>query len=738
MPGLKKELLWPVKKLIKSNMSLKSSRRDFLKQSWVLGSGLAIGFSPVAANTLVGRAELEKFELTPFIIICSDGKITLVNNSPDMGQGSIQALPILIAEELEVDLQQVNIIQSNGDARYGSQISGGSGGVVRAWEPLRKAGAAAREMLISAAAQTWNTSIENCKAEKGQVINGLTKEKLSYGKLVKTASHYDVPQNPVLKKRSEFRLIGKTTKRPDIYDRVTGKAVYGIDVDVPGMVYASILHCPSLYSKIKSIDDSKVRELNGVLDIMKCERTMPYRKMEAVAVLASNFWIAMQGRKLLNVTWEDAPGKKDAPDQIDSADYVKRMYAAAKEPGPVHAEKGNFDQAYTQSHKKIESVYESNFLAHAPMEPENTVAHVKDDGTVEVWVPYQSPEWAKTEVAKYLDIPPEKVKVNVTLLGGSFGRKSYSDFLLEACFLSRKIKKPVKLIWSREDDITQGPFRPAMLSRLQGIGTGKKMTGMHHHAIGETFAAQIYGALKPREPDAGLCGEIIFDNAKYNFETSKITHTRVSTDIPIMWWRSVWGGNFAWSQECFVDELAHALKADPLQLRLDSLDDERYWHVLSLLAEKSSYHQPSPVGEARGIAMWKSFGSISAACVTVTRQNAKIQIKKVVSVLDCGLFVNEDMVKAQMEGCIIMGISAATKEDISFNNGKCDQTNFHQYKILRLNELPEIETYIIANETSPGGVGEPGLPPIAPALGNAIFNLTGKRIRKLPISLDEV
>jgi isoquinoline 1-oxidoreductase subunit beta len=414
------------------------------------------------------------------------------------------------------------------------------------------------------------------------------------------------------------------------------------------------------------------------------------------------------------------------------------MYTAAKEAGPVHAEKGNFDEAYHLSNKKLESIYETHFLAHAPMEPENVIAYVKADGTVEVWVPYQSPNWAKAAVAKYLNIPPDKVTINITLLGGSFGRKSYEDFLLEACFLSRQINKPVKLIWTREDDISQGPYRPAMLSRLQGIVDGSKIVGLHHHAVGETFRAQIYRTLTPGEPDASLCGEISFDNCKYNFTHTKISHTRVDTDIPIMWWRSVWGGNFAWGQECFIDELSHLLKVDPLQLRMESLDNERYRHVLTVLAEKSNYHHRLQRSEARGIAMWKSFGSIAAACVTVARQKKKVFVKKVVSVLDCGLYVNPDMVKAQMEGCIVMGLSSATKEEISFTNGTCDQTNFHQYPLLRFNEVPEIETHVIANEPLPGGVGEPGLPPVAPALGNAIFNLTGRRIRKLPIDLNTI
>jgi len=277
-----------------------------------------------------------------------------------------------------------------------------------------------------------------------------------------------------------------------------------------------------------------------------------------------------------------------------------------------------------------------------------------------------------------------------------------------------------------------------MLSHLRGIVNGTSITGMHHHAIGETFGGQVNGTLKPGEADPSLCGEISFKNSKYVFDHTKISHTRVKTDIPIMWWRSVWGANFAWGQECFIDELAHVMKLDPLQARLNSLEDERYRNVLNVLAQKSKYHGLLPQGMAHGIAMWKCFGSISACCITVAKQENKIKIKKVVSVLDCGLYVNEDMVKAQMEGSIVMGISSATKEAITFANGKCGQNNFHQYQLLRLNEMPEIETHIIANEPSPGGVGEPSLPPVAPALGNAIFNLTGKRIRKLPIRLNEI
>lgn len=703
------------------------TRRHFIQRSLAAGASLAIGFAK-DSFALIGTPQLVAYELTPFIIIDEKGLITLINRNPEMGQGSMQAIPALIAEELEVGLDQVNIVSSNGDERYGLQVSGGSGSVVRAWEPMRKAGAAAREMLIRAAAQIWNTSIEHCRAERGNVLNIVSQQQLSYGALITTASQYAVPQNPKLKDPSTFRLIGKSIKRRDVEDKVNGKAQYGIDTFVTGMVYACVLHGPSLYSVIKNIE-VKARAVVGVLDIIPMKRTMPHRTADAVAVVASNYWSALQARKVLEVTWEQVAA------ETDSRAYVERMRIATRNDGPVHQESGSFDTAYEASEYKLTSVYETHFLAHASMEPENALAHVQPDNSAEVWIPYQSPDWAKRDIAAFLETSRDRVKVNITLLGGSFGRKSYPDFLLEACWLSRKINKPVKLIWSREDAITQGPHRPAMLSHLRGFTDGRRITGMHHHAIGETFTAQIHGKLEPGKPDPSLCGEISFDNSKYQFLHTRISHTRVSTDIPIMWWRSVWGANFAWGQECFFDELAHQMRIDPWQARMDVLLDERYRNVLTVLAAKTNYKQLLPAGMARGIAMWKCFGSISAACVTVRRESSGIKVVRVTSVLDCGIFVNEDNVKAQMEGSVIMGLSSATLENITFKNGVCDQTNLHEYKLMRISAVPEIETHVIANGTSPGGVGEPALPPVAAALGNAIYNLTGIRVRTLPIDL---
>ena len=710
--------------------SNKNSRRDFLKQAGFGGVGLAIGFSLDNYSGLFNGKDLELMhELTPFILINQKGEITLVNPNPDMGQGSTQAVPALIAEELEVRLEKVKIIQSDGNNRYGVQISGGSGSVRRGWEPLRKAGAAAKEMLIKAASQKWNVPIEECVAEDGAIIHPDTGNKLGYGDLIEEASTFEVPQDPILKPHKEFKIIGKATKRLDVRDRITGKAVFGIDIEIPDMVIACIKHSPGLHDKVGTIDDGAAKEVEGVLDVIKMERPMPHRSSEAVAVIATNYWSALQGREKLKVEWVKTS------DNVSIADYSKRMEAAIGEAGLVHVDNGRFEDHFNRAGAKLEEVYETHFLSHVPMEPENATVHVKEDGTVEVWAPVQAPGWARGEIAEYLGIIPERIKMHVTLLGGAFGRKAYHDFLLEACCISKKLHRPVKVIWSREDDISQGPYRPGLLSHLQGTYTKGRITGFHHHAIGESIDGQVHDSLTPGIADPILCGEIDFENSKYGFDFSKISYSRVATDIPIVWWRSVYASNFAWGQECFLDELANHAGTDPLDARVEILTDPRYRNVLQVLAEKSAYYQPDEPNSAKGIAIWKSFESICAACITVKSVSKGIKVDKVVSVIDCGTYVNPDMVRAQTEGNIIMGLSAATKEEITFSDGACDQINFHQYQIMRISEIPQMEIHIIESTLPPGGVGEPGLPPIAPALGNAIYNLTGKRIRKLPVNL---
>lgn len=715
-----------------------TNRRNFLKTTSLSGLGIVLGFVSTGNTTTLlsdREAVLLNLEINPFIIIDNAGGITIVNPRPDMGQGSVQAVPSLICEELEVDLRKVKIIQSDGKEKYGSQLSGGSSSVRTLWQPLRQAGAAAKEMLIKTAANRWNEKVENCYAEDAKVFLRSSNKSFTYGQLAEDASKLEVPKNPKLKEQSDFKIIGKYNQRIDVPNRVTGKAVYGLDIEVPGMVYACILHSPMIHGKVKSIDDSAALKVAGVQKVLKCERKMPHRTSEAVAVIASNWWAANKARKALNVSWDNA----DYESKLNTQNYFNECYAATKSTGINFEEKGDFKAKYSAAGSKLEANYETPFLAHAPIEPENATVHVKDDGTIEIWAPVQGPDGVLVDVANYMNVSADKIKVNVTLLGGAFGRKAYHDFLLEACFLSRELKKPVKVIWTREDDITQGPYRPGMISHLQGFVNSGKITGFHHHAIGESIVGQVFKGLSPDESDPWLSEEISAVNNKYQFSSAeKVSWTNVKTDIPIVWWRSVYASNFGWGQECFIDELAHLAKKDPLQARLDILVDDRFKKVLTTLAEKAAYNDKLPAGTGKGIAVFKSFGSISACCITVSKKESGIKIDKVVSVIDCGLYVNPDMVKAQTEGNIVMGLTAAIKDGITFTNGVCDQSNFHNYNVMRLNEMPKIEIHIIDSGEAPGGVGEPGLPPIAPALGNAIFAATKIRIRKLPMDISKI
>jgi isoquinoline 1-oxidoreductase subunit beta len=712
----------------------KSNRRDFIKTTSLAGLGLIIGLDAKANAFNISKKSkaLVPIEISPFILIDANNKITIINPRPDMGQGTIQSVPSLIAEELEVDLENVTIIQSDGKSKYGSQTSGGSSSVSKLWLPLRTVGAATKEMLISAAAKKWKVAPGQCYASQGSVYLKGGNESFTYGALVEEASKLEVPSNPVLKDPKDFRILGKERKKLDTPSRVTGKAIYGIDIEVSGMVYASILHSPMLFGKIISIDDTAALKIPGVLQVMKCERKMIHRMTESVAVVATNWWAANKGRQALAVKWDNTGLDK----KLNTETYFRDCYAAVKTEGINHQEIHDFDAKYAGATMRLEATYETPFLSHVPVEPENATAHVREDGSVEVWAPIQGPAETLNEIADYLQVPADKIKINATLMGGSYGRKAYVDFVKEACFISNKIKKPVKVIWTREDDIGQGPYRPGMLSHIQGFAEDGKITALHHHAIGESILGQVFKGLKDDQADPDLCEGLTSRVNKYQFTSAeKITWTNVKTEIPIMWWRSVNAANFAWGQECFIDEMAHQMGKDPLQVRLDLLKNERHINVLKTLREKSNYEQKLPDGSFRGISLYTSFGSICACCFTVTKSGNGIKIDRVVSVIDCGLYVNPDNVKAQTEGNTVMGISAAIKGGIIWKNGVCQHHNYNDYQVLRMNEAPSIEVHVVDSGEAPGGVGEAGLPPVAPALGNAIFNATGTRFRKLPIDI---
>ncbi|AYB32978.1 xanthine dehydrogenase family protein molybdopterin-binding subunit [Chryseolinea soli] len=712
---------------------LRTGRRDFIKQAGLATLGLVIGvdsFSKI--RNLSGRNGLiDQFEINPFILIGIDNTITIVNPRNDMGQGTLHSVPAMIAEELEVSLAQITIIQSDGQSKYGAQTSGNSSSIRRLWLPLRKAGAATKEMLIKAAARRWSVSESECHARAARIFRKGSDKSFTYGELAEEASKLEIPTDPVLKNPADFNIIGKDIKRAEIPPRTTGKAVYGIDIEVPGMVYASILHSPMLFAKIVTIDDGDALKIPGVLRVMKCERKMIHRDAESVAVIATNWWAASKGRNALKVQWDNS----NLSEVLDTADYFQRCHAQVKEEGINHHELGDFSRKFKVATSRLECTYETPFLSHAPIEPENTTAHVKEDGSVEIWAPIQGPGETLPDVASYLNIPVEKIKIHTILMGGSFGRKAYIDFVKEACFLSHTLKVPVKVIWTREDDIAQGPYRPGLLSHMQGFVEAGKITGFHHHIIGESILRQVFKGLADDEADPWMGGELK-DNTRYEFKTSnKVSWTNVKTEIPIMWWRSVNASNLAWGQECFIDELAHLAGKDPLAARLELLEDERFIKVLKTLAEKSDYYAKTTPGTGKGIALFKAFETICACCVAVSANNGGVRIDKVVSVIDCGMYVNADTVRAQTEGNIVMGLSAAIKGGIIFKKGVCQQSNFNNYHVLRMHEMPAVEVFIMENGEAPGGVGEAGLPPVAPALGNAIFSACGVRVRNLPVDL---
>ncbi len=715
-----------------------STRRNFIKNTSTILGVLAIGLKssdanstdlePVKLNLVFGQ-----LEFNPYILMDSTGQITLFNPRPDMGQGTWQSLPMLLAEELEVSLDQVSIKQTDGQGKYGGQLSGGSSSVTSRWLPMRKAGAAIKEMLVSTAAKKWNVSTEECYAKLAKVYHKPSGKSYLYSELVDEAAKLDVPKSPKLKDAKDFTLIGKSIPRPEIPSKVNGKAIFGIDVEIPNMLYASVEHCPVIDGKIISIDDSETLKVSGVIKVLRSERAMPHKTVETVAVIASNYWAALKGRKALKVKWDTTEFGAVSTNQ-----YFEELAKMATEPAYDYPDKnGDFDKTYVNSPKKLTAQYQTPFLAHAPLEPENAVAHFMGD-SVEVWGPFQGPDGVINELANYLKIKKDKIKVNVTFLGGAFGRKAYLDFLKEAVHLSKLMNAPVKVLWTREDDMTQGPFRPGMLNVLEaGINETGKVEALHHKILGESLQGQIFKANLNNKPDNWAEETVSKEDSPLQIPNIKRSFKQNKTTIPVLWWRSVYSSTNAFGHESFIDELAHATQKDPVTFRKEMFSESpRFMKVLETLAEKSEWFtQKLPLTQAKGIAIARSFGTICGHVVTVEQTKEGIKVKKVVSVIDCGIAVNPDNVKAQTEGNIIMGLTAAIKSGITFENGRSMQQNYDTYQVLRMNESPTMEIHIIENTEAPSGVGEPGLPPIAPALSNAIFKLTGKRQRNLPLSM---
>ena len=724
------------------------NRRNFLKTT-----SSSLGFLALSAGLpILGKASnIKKIkdindldalkaigELTPYIIIEPNGKVTIFNTRPEMGQGTWQSIPTILAEELDINPKSIQIKMSDGHKRFGEQWSGGSSSIRNSYIHLRKAGAAANQMLRQAAANKWNISLDQTYTENGQVINRLNKQSLTYGSLVNDASALEVPKEPKLKSKADFKYIGKETPRADIPLKTNGTAMFGIDSEVPGMVYASVVHSPYINAKIESIDDTAAKKVSGVIDIFKSERDTVHFKTETVAIIAKTQWAAIKAAKLINVKWT----RIDPDDTMSTDVYFKNAHDAVNNKSNAYDDsKGNFVSEYPKAIKKIEAVYETPFAAHAAMEPNNSIVWVKPN-EVEIWAPVQGIDWTKDDLAGYLKVDASTIKVYGTFMGGAFGRKGgYFDYIREAALLSKKVNAPVKLLWTRETDMTQGPFRPGMVNALWGgLDAQGNAIALHHKVIGEAIQAQHNKTDLSNKPDDWASEAINTADSPYDIPNRLTSHVRIPTNIPVIWWRSVYSSTNAFGHESFIDELAHTAGNDPLDFRINLLkNDFRRMAVLKKLEQLSDYRQMrSSSAQNIGIAIAHSFGSTCAHAVIVSKKGEGVKIDKVISVMDCGQSINPNTVRAQTEGNVIMGITAAIKTAITFKDGVCEQSNFHNYNVLRFHESPVIEVHVMENDEPPGGAGEPGLPPIAPALCNAIFNLTGVRIRKLPFDLEKI
>lgn len=719
--------------------STELNRRNFLKASGLSGAAFILGLSARASEPSEQAIENlslleDSFELTPFVIIEKTGKITIMNSKPEIGQGTWQAIPMIIAEELELGLDQYEIKQTSGDKKYGGQTAGGSASVRTSYATLRKTGAAAREMLSQAAAQTWNVPVNECYAERANIFHKPSGKKLAYSALVETASKLEVPKEPKLKDSKDFKLIGKQTQRQDIPLKVKGQATFGMDVEVPNMVYASVERCPVFGGKIQQIDDSQTLKVKGVVQVVRAERVLGKNRYEVVAVIASNYWAALKGRKALKVTWDYQDN-----DQFNTTQFEQQLRDLSKNEGVVDHNQGDFDKNYAEAPVKLEAFYETPMVSHSPMEPMNCIASWTGD-KVEVWASSQGPDLLRNRVADAFAIPADNIKVNIFFNGGGFGRRLYQDFATEAVSIAKAVGKPVKVIWTREDDTTQGPFRPMTFSAFKGALTADgKALAFQHKVISPSINATQNKNYDKTKSDNTMTEGI--SEQQYEIPHIKNYYVHAETHIPLAAWRAVTSTTLSFAHECFIDEMAHKANKDPFDFRLEMLQKETDTkRVMLKLKEVSQWSKPLPRGWARGVAQWEFFAGLAAQVVEVSKKpSGGVKIEKVYAVIDLGTVVNPDTVKAQVEGAVTMAIGAATKDAITFEKGQVQQSNFHDNRMVRIEEMPIVEIHILAEGGSKiKGVGEPGLPPFAPALANAIFAATGKRIRKMPFDLDKV
>jgi len=699
------------------------SRREFVTTGVAAGAGLMIGFYLPHKS----GAHQETFSPNAYLRITPDNRITIVVARSEMGQGVRTALPMILAEELEADWQLIAIEQAGASTLFGDQTTGGSASVRTTWDPMRKAGAAAREMLISAAALSWNVPRSSCTAENSRIKHAASNRSLSYGELASKAATLPIPTDVTLKQSKNYKIVGQRLPRLDSPAKVKGEAVFGIDFRVPGMKFAVLARCPTIGGKLSSFDDKESKKISGVNYVGKIGDS-------AIAVVGNSVWAAMGGRRLLNVTWDDGPNKN-----LNTAAVMATLKQAASTKGVNLYLAG--DPAKING-RHLSAEYEMPFMAHAPMEPGNCAAHYQ--GTkCELWAPTQVPQDCRDSVATAIGLDPDQVKVNVMLMGGGFGRRLEHDYAVEASLVSKAINAPVQVIWTREDDMRFSTYRPASLHRLSATLDGSGFpVALTHRIISPSIAGQK-GQAVPNGVDPDLPDEA---GPVYGLPNYLIEYVSPKTSVPLGWMRSVYALQAAFALESFIDELAVAAGKDPLQYRLHLLAKDQdlpyfttTWRtgrmrgVLQLAAEKAAWDKPLPARHYRGVACFGCFASYMAEIVEISMENDRPRVHRVVAAVDCGQVVNPSILEQQIQGGIVYALSNALRAKITIEKGSVVQGNFDDYAPLRMEETPAVEVYAVPSAEAPTGIGEPPVPPLAPALCNAIYAATKKRIRALPI-----
>jgi len=697
-------------------MTATVNRRGFLKTGAATAGGLLVSFYLPEQTRLAAAATTAK--LNAFVHVSPDDTVTLFIHKAEMGQGTVTSLSMLLAEELECDWSKIRTEFPGVSTEYGPyQGVFGSQSIRTSWMTLRRAGATAREMLIQAAAQQWNVDKSRCRAENGSVINADSNARLSFGSVAEGAAKLPAPSNVTLKNPAQFHLIGKPTKRLDTSGKVNGSARFGLDVRVPEMLHAVVERSPVFGGKVATFDATKTKTIPGVKEVVPISN--------GVAVVADNTWSAMEGRRVLQIKWDEG-----AVASVSSTGISKNFVEYSQKPGAVARKTGDSAAALQSASKKVEAVYETPFLAHAPMEPLNCVAHVRADAC-EVWASTQGQSAARDEAVRITGLAPDKVKVYSEFMGGGFGRRARADYIGEAVEVSKAIGAPVQVTWSREDDLQQDFYRPAAYGRFTaGLDADGWPTALSARLICPPFGGLSNGVAR-----TGVEGIV---DLIYSIPNVLVDYHALDPGIPVSYWRSVGYSQNTFFLESFIDEIAHASGKDPLELRLRLLQNApRLKAVLELAADKFGWSKPLPAGHGRGIAVVNNIGSFTAQVVEASIDRGKLRVHRVVCAVDCGYAVNPSGIDQQIRSGIVFGLSAL-KGGITIDRGRVLQQNFHQYDVLHMDEMPSVEVHVLPTPNNPGGIGEASTPGIVPAVANAIFAATGKRIRKLPVSAEEL